>query len=243
MKKTPLLLVGLLFVLAIAVIGFVLGTYIGGTCCLPADSGLAGGAIVVGYGVLGSGIAAVVAALVAKALPPDRLVGITLVVGVVGGIFAGMLLKVYLDSRAQMDAHMQQAYAGMLKFRVALIPKSPAAAQPFRSIAFDWGRKQFKVTVNNQRCEVELQPEDAALMLGALRDVEGVVYRDPAPCADTAGDVQQLLDMYIPEASGDISKAKLSLTTGCLQKYPLLGEPMKIASDIFKRSDIPAQCQ
>ncbi len=48
--------------------------------------------------------------------------------------------------------------------------------------------------------------------------------------------------MCIPEANGEISKAKLELTVACLGKYPDLGVPMNIATDIFKRSEIPAQC-
>lgn len=242
MKKTSRLLTALLFVSASATIGFAAGMYIGGTCCLPADSGLAGGAIVVGYGVLGAGITAVLAALIARSLPSPQLVAATLVLGVTGGVIAGVLLKVYLDSRAETQEHLQQAYAGMLKFRVALIPKAEGPPQPFRSIAFDWGQKRFKVSINNRRCVIELQPEDAATMLRALREVEGIVFANPTPCAGSPGSVQQVLDMYIPEGNGEVSKAQLQITGACLEHYPALGAPMTIAAEIFKRSEIPAQC-
>lgn len=242
MNRLSRFLTSVLFVAAIAVIGFTAGLYIGGTCCVPDNSGLAGGAIVVGYGVLGGGIALLLAILLARALTSQQLVAATLVLGVIGGVLAGVILKVYLDSRAETEAHMQQAYAGMLKFRVALVPKADGPPQPFRSIAFDWGQKQFKVRLDDRRCAVELQPEDAAAMLGALRDVEGIVFKDPAPCAGTSGSVHHILDMYIPEASGEISKAKIGVTGACLQKYPALGKPMELAGDIVARSDIPEKC-
>ena len=84
MTRISHLLVGALFVLAIGVIGFVIRATIGGRCCVPAGSGLAGGAIVFGYGLLGSIVTAVIAVLVARALPPKHLVTTTLIVGVVG---------------------------------------------------------------------------------------------------------------------------------------------------------------
>ena len=123
MTRISNLLVGALFVRAIGVIGFVIGATIGGRCCVPAGSGLAGGAIVCGYGLLGGIVTAVIAVLVARALPSKHLVTITLIVG---GVFAGVMVKVYVDSRTEMREHMAQGYAGMLKFPVALVPKPGA---------------------------------------------------------------------------------------------------------------------
>jgi hypothetical protein len=124
MKKLSRILVGLLFVLSVAIIGFVVGMYIGGTCCVPENSGLAGGAIVIGYGLMGAAIAALVALGIARYLPAERLAVVTLITGVVGGVLGGSILKVYLDSRAETEAFMQDAYANLLKFRVELAPQS-----------------------------------------------------------------------------------------------------------------------
>ena len=241
MTRISYLLVGVLFVLAIGVIGFVIGATIGGRCCVPAGSRLAGGAIVFGYGPLGSIVTAVIAILLARALPSKHPVAATLIVRVVGGVFAGVMAKVYVDLRTEMREHMTQAYASMLKFRVALVLNQPGIPGP-RSNAFDWGQKQYKLSVNNQRCVVELQPEDAAKIRGALREVEGFVYRDLSPCVGMSGSLNQVLDMYIPEVNGESSKAKLENIGACLGKYPDLGVPVNIATYIFKRSEIPAEC-
>ena len=243
MKRLSKILAGLLFVLSVAVIGFVLGAYIGGSCCVPAGSGLAGGAIVLGYGVIGAIIAALAAVVVARYLPAEKLVAITLVTAVVGGVLGGVILKIYLDSRAETEAFMQDAYANMLKFRVELVPHEENPARPFEKISFDWGAQVFTATVDGRSCTVPIAGEDGALMLGALRDVEGVVYNDPFPCAGTLGEARQTLDMYIPEATGQPSVAQLALTAACLEDYPALGKPMAVAIDIFKRSDLPPDCR
>ena len=243
MKRHSKILVGVLFVLSIAIIGFVLGIYIGGSCCVPKNSGLAGGAIVVGYGVVGAGVAAVVATVVARYLPADRLVAVTLLTGVVGGVFGGVILKVILDSRAETEAFLQDAYANMLKFRVELVPQPAARPFAFEKISFDWAEQAFTATVDGRSCTAPLAGEDGALMLRALREVEGVVYRSPSPCDGTEGELLQTLDMYIPEATGKPSVADLSITRTCLDKHPSLGEPLAVATDIFERSDLSADCR
>ena len=55
------------------------------------------------------------------------------------------------------------------------------------------------------------------------------------------GETRQTLDMYIPEATGQPSVAQLAITAACLEGYPALGKP--IAIDIFKRSELPADCR
>jgi hypothetical protein len=114
---------------------------------------------------------------------------------------------------------------------------------PFEKISFDWSTQNFTATVNGRSCTVPVAGEDGVLMLGALREVEGVVYKDPFPCAGTLGEVLQELDMYIPEATGQPSVAQLAITEACLENYPALGQPMAAAIDIFERSELPADCR
>jgi len=243
MKRFSRVLIGLLFVLSVAVTGFVLGVYTGGSCCVPDGSGLAGGAIVVGYGFIGAAIATAAAIGVARYLPADRLVAVTLVTGVIGGVFGGVMLKIYLDFRAETEAYLQDAYANLLKFRVELVPQPGSAAIPFEKISFDWGAQAFTATVDGRSCTVPVAGEDGILMLGALREVEGVTYKNPFPCAGTLGETRQTLDMYIPEATGQPSEAKIAITVACLEEYPALGQPMAAAIDIFERSKRPAECR
>lgn len=232
-----------MFVLALAVIGFVLGAYIGSSCCVPAGAGLAGGAMVVGYGVIGSMVAVIVAVVIARKLPARQLRIVTLVTGVIGGVFAAILIKIYLDSRAATAEFMQQSYATMLKFRVELSIADNNAAYPFDSIEMDWRTRSVAAVVSGQSCSSDLAGADAAKMLGALRGVEGVVYRDPAPCAGKPGAVQQTLNMHIAEATGQPSTADLALTAACLEAHPELAQPAAVAADIFARVEWPASCK
>ena len=63
---------GRVFVLSIAIIGLVLGKSIGGRCCTPADSGLAVGAIVFGYGIVGRVFCTAIAVAVVIKLPAGK---------------------------------------------------------------------------------------------------------------------------------------------------------------------------
>lgn len=240
-------LYGLILVLAFAVIGFVLGVYIGGSCCVSSGAGLAGGAIVVGYGLMGSVAASIGAVLTARLLPSRRLRPVTLVTGVIGGVLAGVLINIYLDSRAATAEFMQQSYENMLKFHVEVavteLPTNDSSpAYPFDSVELDWRTRSVAAVVDGESCSSELAGEDAAAMLSALRGVEGVVYRDPFPCAGTLGAVQQTLTMQIAEATGQPSTADLALTEACLESHPELAKPARVAADVVKRVEWPADC-
>ena len=246
MNKTKRFLIGLVFVLSIMVIGLVLGMLIAGRCCVPADSGLAGGAIVVGYGVLSAGVGGLIALALAIYLPERWLVGSTVGLALVGTVLGGILGKVYLDARAETAAHLERAYEDMLKYRVTLVHTDAAPARPFQRIRFDWGERSYTVLgsggEHNPACTMRLSGAQGAKMLGALRAVEGVVYRHPAPCAGTPGAVQHELDMFIPEAKPPNSAAKLAITAACLDRYPALAEPFAVARQIHAVNDLPENC-
>ena len=185
MTRISHLLVGVLFVLAIGVIGFVIGATIGGRCCVPAGSELAGGAIVFGYGPLGSIVTAVIAILVARALPSKHPVAATLIVCVVGGVFAGVMARVYVDSRTEMREHMTQAYAGMLKFRVALVPNQSGIPGPLRALLSTGARNNTSCRSTTSAalssCNLRMQRRSAE-HFGKLRASSTEIHRPVQGC-------------------------------------------------------------
>lgn len=232
MKKSTRLLLAIAFVLSAIVCSLVAGAYIGGRCCVPAGSGLAGGAIALGYGVLGAGIGAVIAIVLARSLPDRWLVGITLPVLPCAIVLAGITAKLILNSSEEQQAHLQSAYEKMNLFQVNLVQTDAAPQRMFERIDFDWEQRQYVLTTGQEKCTVPLTGEQAAKMLGALRGVGGVMVKDAFPCAGTLGPVQYGLEWHIQEALPPNTRSKLAITAACLEQYPQLAAPFEAAVEI-----------
>jgi len=242
MKKTTRFWVGLLFVLSIGLIGLMLGMRIGAACCMPENPGLAGGAIALGYGLMGAVACMLLALPAALYLPARWLVGCTLLLGVIGGVIAGLILQSLMASRAATAEHLRQAYERMNRFTVTLGYTDAAAVQPYAQATFDWDKREYRVSQNRQTCTVPLTGEQGAMMLKALRAVDGVMHKDPYPCAGTLGAVTRKLEMSIPEATSPPTNARLAITIACLQRYPALGEPFTAAEEILASNSRPRSC-
>ena len=242
MRKATRFGVGLVLVLSLGLIGFMLGMRIGAACCLPQFPGLAGGAIVLGYGLMGAVAAGTLAIPMAIYLPARWLVGTTLVLGVVGGGIAGVILQSYMASRAATAEHMRQAHERMNKFSVTLGFTDRTAARPYTQASFDWGAREYRIVRDGRTCSAALTGEQGARMLKALREVGGVMYADPYPCAGTLGAAVRKLDMTIPEATSPPTTARLAITAACLERYPALEAPFTAARDILAERQQPQSC-
>jgi hypothetical protein len=69
MKQRNRIIMGVVFVFFMMVCGLVAAVYFGGKFLVPRDSGLAGSAMVVGYGLVGAVLGGVVGGFLAYALP------------------------------------------------------------------------------------------------------------------------------------------------------------------------------
>jgi hypothetical protein len=210
---------------------------------VPAGSGLAGGAIALGYGVLGAGIGAVIAIVLAKYLSDRWLMGVTLPILPCALVLAGMTAKLILDSSEEQEAHLQRAYEKMNLFQVSLVQTDTAPQQVFERIDFDWKQRQYLLTTAEERCTVPLTGEQAVKMLGALRNVGGVMIKDAFPCAGTLGTVQYELEWNIQEAGPPHTSGKLAITAACLEQYPQLLAPFEAAVEIDTHLALKRVCQ
>jgi hypothetical protein len=244
MTRRTRIVLGVVFVLGMMICGLVAGAFIGGRFLLPPGSGLAGAAIVLGYGILGAGLAGVVGGLLAWLLPPKWFLGAALPVTVAGVVFGIIIVNGYMRSRAEMQAHLEQAYEDLLKFRVTLVYLDAENA-PFMRMDADWGARRYTATTNGAEpttCTAELSGEEAVVLLEALRGVEGVVLRDEFPCAGTLGEAERELDWFIPEALPPNSEGKHFITATCAAAYPALVRPFEDAAEIFRRGDHAKEC-
>jgi len=242
MTRTRRLLYGLLLAVGAGMCAFMLGALVASRCCVPAGSGLAGPAIVFGYGVIAAVISALLAGLLAWSLPPRILHLLSLVVGLAGAVFFAIALKVYLDSRQASAEHLREAYGRMRPFSVALSYLPVTEEVPFRRAVLDWGQRSISFDADGQQCVHDLEGESAARMLGALREAEGVVFRSEFPCAGTLGDILRRMEYRIVEALPPENTATLAITEVCLATHPGLAAPFEVMEQLQKEISGSGTC-
>lgn len=245
MTRASRVALGALLVLAGAVCGFVAAAFLGAHCCVSPDSGLAGPAIVLGYGLLGAAGAGMAALLLSLALPPRGLIGLALPLAGIAAVLAGLGAKLYLQARAQTRAELQQAYARMPAFHATVTDTGNGSQRPFRRMALDWGERAYTVetvATGERRCRLALSGPQAVRMLGALRKVELVLAETPHPCAGTVGPARQELAFVIPERQPPDTRVRLALTAACLVRFPTLGAPLTTARAIHAENGLPSVC-
>lgn len=237
------LLKGLL-VLSSMVIGLAVGTIMGARCCVAPGSGMAGPVIAIGYGVMGAVALGAIAFLFARKLNPAYLIRLTVPVTVIGSVLFGLMLTGYFKSREENAQHLAEAYANMNRFwvKMAWLDKD-GQADFFQSAEFDWHAATYSVQYHDRRCAAVPEGPHAVAMLTALREAEGVVYRDPKPCAGSEGRVVATLRYEITEAMPHNNSADLKLTEQCLRQHPGLRMPFAAMRELAAQNPLQVKCQ
>ena len=243
MRARTRLLLGVVLALGLAATGFAAGTTVSAWCCVPRGSGLAGPAIVFGYGLLGAAGAALAGALAAYWLPAVWLRRLALLFGLLGTAVLALIGKTWLDSRARTAAYMEQAYANMNAFTLRLDYLDPADDPPWRSAAVDWAQRRYVVERGGERCVVRLDGPAGSALLRALRAAEGVLYREQFPCAGSLGSVTRRLEWRIAEHDGRDSSGSVALTTACSQAHPALAAPFAALRRLEGDGDLRRHCE
>lgn len=96
----------LLLVVSLVWLGLVAGAAAGAAWLVPRDSGLAGGAMVLGYGVLGAAAGALLAGLLGWKVPHRALRTLTLVCALAALAVAGLAAWRMRDMRAEQQAEL-----------------------------------------------------------------------------------------------------------------------------------------
>lgn len=246
MTRNKRILLGTLFVLCLAVCGLVVGTWIGGRFFVAPGSGLAGPVIALGYGVGGALVAAIVATIMAIYLPPKLLLGAALPVTAVGVVLLLVIGNLFMRSRAETAAFMEEAYDDLNRFTLTLEHTSGAPEAPFARMEIDWSARSYKATTSEDPpriCTAALSGPEAVAILGALREVEGVLLRDEFPCAGTLGQVERTMAFRIVEARPPNTEADLAITASCASAFPALTAPFVVAAEILEDGDHTRECR
>jgi hypothetical protein len=238
------IILNIAFVFFMAVCGLVAGTYVGGRFFVPPGSGLAGPGIALGYGVIGAALAGIAGGLLARFLPSKWFLGVGVPVAVAGVALTIVVVNAYLRAEAEMAAHLEEAYERLNEFSVTLVHLDDDAA-PFKRMDVNWGERRYTAITNDvgsSTCAAMLSGREAVALLGALREVEGVVLKNPLPCSGTPGAVERELNWFIPEHLPPDSQGKHAITAACAARHPALDKPFEAAAGIFRRGDHAREC-
>lgn len=234
-----------LLVLSALPIGFALGAWLGGRFLLPDNAGLAGGAMVLGYGLLGVLLALVAGIVAIRLLDAARLKPVAIVAG---GLAACLLVMAGLrinQQQAQSDGHFRQTVARLPPFELVFIGELGRGLSRFSyaSRPNDWRVER----ADGARCQAGL-PNDKAGdrsrvdLLSALRglDVAGVLIEPPA--CQQIGDVLATIEVEIREAMPPATAGQLRLTRACRDEFPEIDALFKAAQAVYQRHRRELDC-
>lgn len=228
----------LLVALCLALIAFPLAMLVAGWMDVAQGQGLAGGAIVVGYGLLGALFAFAAAWTVPQRWLPKTLV----VLALPAVLVCALMLLGYLHSRAQLDTHLQQAYEQLPPFVVTIEPGPTLDGLPTERFEADWHTRQVSLWTPSGICRAPLEGEQAVLLLTAVRNAEAVTYQNPTPCAGQLQHPVGSLSFSIQEATAGVSKAQTQLSERCLQRFAALAAPGEAAQQVVSERKFAPQC-
>lgn len=232
-RRLPL---GLLFTASSTLGCFAAGTWVGARFLVPPGSGLAGSAIAVGYGLAGALAGGAAAALLAYRLPLRWVRWLTVPSAAIGFLVLLAAARIYLRSKAEQQAQLEEAYAKLPPFRLELTRASALAPASFSKLAFDSEAAAFHATATaGTACSGPLSGADNVAVLTALRNVEGLLLKEPRPCAD-GGEVAYRIAFRIEEARPPDSQGELAATSACLTAHAALRDLVATGERLYGKT-------
>ncbi len=171
------ILIGIICTLVLVAFGLLVGFIIGGMNTSTAD-GLAGGAIVFGYGVIGGAIALVIGVILSTKLEPRimLMVGAAALVGCVGIVGYLRLKKVAKDKETARQEELEERdrfrsfRLGVSLFDPEIKPLNLTGTESM-AIATRGKRLTIVNELEGEKCEVDLLPDESKLFLASLNSL------------------------------------------------------------------------
>ena len=235
-----------LLVLAAIPIGFAIGAWLGARFLVPADAGLAGGAMVLWYGFLGMVLALVASIIASRMLDPARLKPVALVAG---GLAACLLVLFGIRINQQQDesdAHLRQTVAMLPPFEIVVAGEMGNGLNRFSYASASNDLRLERG--DNQRCQGGLPVDKTGdrsrvELLSALRglDVAGVLVESPA--CQQAGEVLATIEIEIREAKPPMTAGRLRVTRACREEIPEIDAVFDAAQAVHQRHRSQLDCR
>ncbi len=221
--------------LSLALCGFGAVAWLASRAGVAEGQGLAGSAIILGYGLLGAIGGLSLVPLLRRSLQGQALNRLLVICGLPATVLLGTLIAAWLMSREATQAHLEQAYANLPPFRLTL-ERGPADGDAgFERFEADWGAASYRVLYEGRHCQGRLTGPDAVALLTALREAEGVLYKDAAPCGGSAGEAVLQMTFLIAEKLPPETRHEVTITGACLKQYPALGSPYNASTAFITR--------
>lgn len=237
--------IGVLFTVSVVICAFMLGAWIGARFLVPPGAALAGGAMVLGYGLVAALAAGIAAIVVAVRVPIGILVGATFPLGLVAAVFAVVSGRAISESRGRSAAYLEEQVRNLPPFVVRLTYADAVARRPFASIEVDSDRGKYTADPGDGSiCTGPLPATDQAKvdLLTVLRGVEGLLLREPDPCGGDGAGLGSRLYLHIVEAMPPVTEADLVLSGACLERHDELRALTTTLEEFFRSASPDRSC-
>jgi hypothetical protein len=204
----------------------------------------AGGAIVFFTGLMISGAAFVVSALLAYALPARILERSTLIAGVPAifiAVFMGYGIVTY---RAEANAYLDQQITNLPPFTLSLSHSEAAAQRLFVNIEYNTAQGQFTTMQNNGSICTRYSPAvncDKVELLTAMRSVEILMAQQPMTCSE-GGAILHQIDFQIQETRPPITTVGVAINGKCLAQHEEFLALIAAADEVHNSNRIGETC-
>lgn len=211
------ILLRMIVVLGFVLVGFVLGILVARFTDAAAGSGLAGGAIVLGYGVIGAAVALVLGIVVGLRLPDPALRRLSVVMGAVSVLF---IAYVAIRIRAQRLANEDppEAYMGIPEYSLTLERTANADPVLAKLVSVSSTDRRWTTTLPDDRVCKGTPPaavlrETAEALQSFLDATNGAV--------ECEGGAEEILRWRL-DSDGAILEGNVQLNEACLVRTPSL---------------------
>ena len=228
----------LIIMLGFAVPGLLLGALYAGKSGATEGAGLAGGAIVLGYGLIGAVAAALIGLLISLRLPDAMLPRTAALMGV---LFVGFAIYATVRIRSAQNARLDppEAYDGIPRFTLTLERTENADPVLAKRLTVDSQERRWTSVLPDGRvCSAQAS---AAPLLKAAGALEAFLEA-------TGGDVacpnepEEILGWDLQSDTGR-SSGSVELTSACLQSSPEAQVLVFALQQVSMRSDAPTRCR
>jgi hypothetical protein len=215
--KLPHLISRVALAVALVWVSGIVGLFVGGAS-VTRDAGLAGGAIVLGYGVIGAGAGLLVGAFLAWTMPVARLrTAVVLALVLALGSTAAVVVRGRQAREAREARAAAEAAARRAPFTASVVTHNPNDGAAFVRIDVDGATDTFVMTARRRPgrpvCRGTVDERRHARLVDVLRRSDVYLDEHPGACSDLS-DPQRIFRWSLPERGNTPRVVNLSVACG-----------------------------
>jgi len=236
MRKRHRLGYGILYSLMLAPVGAVFGAFVGARFLIPQDAGMAAGAMVLLYGLLGLAGGIALGAVFGRFLP-DRWLRHAAVVTVLAGLGTlAILAKGFFTIAEKQHQARLETLKHLPDFQFELSWSSSREGRPFTRLEYRSAENFLEVSSDQSApATYEVPIEARGTFLSMLRefDLSGIL-RESAPCHQSGPRIGEL-NLTIHEALPPDTSGQVLITRECLEEIDELARLVDEAERLWRQ--------